>query len=574
MKLGIKLFIILSIILAMLAGCSGESMLDEAAALEKLQAYMVKTVKVKSVSHQADPSWVGSEGTVNELPPIENYPFSVRGNATVDVEIFCSTEKAAKFDSLSKSFGPDGWIEKMAREFNAAGQEVNGSKVSVSIRPISSGLALDYIITRSYVPAAYTPSNEFWGEMISESGLKADIVTKRLLGNTAGILMEKGIYKSYMEKYATVSMENLIEAVFHGDVVLGHTDPNVSSTGLNIFTRELLAMDRQNPFSSYAIERYREYQKLIPPVSPTTGELIKVAEKGILSAMIMSPQEWADRPTLADWVFTPIGVRQDSPLYALDGANPQQIAALRLFADHCVTAKSQEIATGMNFNQFDSFMGEEIALNGRQLFEGLKIWKRNKDGGDPVISVFVVDTSGSMDNPGRSGKGKRIDNAKTAMLNSLQYINEDNYLGLLSYSSANNICIDAPIARFDASQRSLFAGAINDLKASGNTATNSAIVAALDMAVKAKKELNLTNAKIRILVFTDGATNQDPLSLAKIEGMIHGLGVPVYGVFFEPERESDMNDLDKLSAINEGYKIVADTDDVISQLKSLFIRTL
>jgi len=302
--------------------------------------------------------------------------------------------------------------------------------------------------------------------------------------------------------------------------------------------------------------------------------LIKVAEKGILSAMIMSPQEWAARPTLSDWVFTPIAVRQDSPLYALEGITDDQKEALRLFAEYCTASPAQKIATDMGFNQFDSFAGEEIGMTGREMFEALKLWKRHKDGGDPVISVFVMDTSGSMDSPGRWGKDKRINNAKTALRNSLQYINEDNYVGLLSYSSTDNICVDVPIAQFDARQQSLFAGAINDLKASGNTATNSAIVAALDMAVKARNSLGLPHAKIRILVFTDGATNKDNLTIAQIEGMIHGLGVPVYGVFFEPENDRDMEDLETLSAINEGYKIVADTDDVVSQLKSLFIRAL
>jgi Ca-activated chloride channel family protein len=273
-------------------------------------------------------------------------------------------------------------------------------------------------------------------------------------------------------------------------------------------------------------------------------------------------------------VFTPLGVRQDSPLYALEGITVEQKEALRLFAEYCMAAPAQTVAADMSFNQFDSFSGEEIGMSGRAMFEALKLWKQHKDGGDPVISVFVMDTSGSMDNPGRWGGAKRINNAKTALLNSLQYINEDNYVGLLSYSSTSNICVDAPVRQFDAAQRSLFAGAIRDLKASGNTATNSAIVAALDMAVKAKNDLNLPQARIRILVFTDGATNQDNLTLAQIEGMIHGLGVPLYGVFFEPEKDSDMYDLDKLSAINEGYKITADTDDVVSQLKSLFIRTL
>lgn len=40
------------------------------------------------------------------------------------------------------------------------------------------------------------------------------------------------------------------------------------------------------------------------------------------------------------------------------------------------------------------------------------------------IALFVVDTSGSM-------RGEPINALKTTMINTIQYINDDNYIGIL-----------------------------------------------------------------------------------------------------------------------------------------------
>ena len=73
----------------------------------------------------------------DELPDIQNYPFTVTGTGSVNIEIFSSPEKAGT--------GTDGWINEVAENFNNSNIQVNGKTASVSIRSISSGLAVDYI---------------------------------------------------------------------------------------------------------------------------------------------------------------------------------------------------------------------------------------------------------------------------------------------------------------------------------------------------------------------------------------------------------------------------------------------
>ena len=546
------LSVIMACVLLMgLASCAiSESELNYDQAIEKLNALMGK-IDVNKPVHQPDPSWIGNEGSINDLPPIDKYPLSVEGRAEINVEIFSSTEKS--------NVKNDSWMEVMAKQFNAAGHTVNGRTVAVSVRPIASGLALDYIRTRTYVPPAYTPANELWGDMIKSTGVDIELVEKRLTGNTAGVLLRKDIYDTYSAKYGEVTMEKVVEAVLNGDVVLGHTDPNVSSTGLNILARELKALDPNNPFSSTAVEKFRLFQSLIPPASPTTAEMIKVAEKGILNAMIMESQAWSTEPKVSDWKFTPMGVRHDSPMYVLEGISEDQRTALKLFVDHC--KNGQNSAGSFGFNKLDEFGGENLGFSGKELFSVQEFWKENKDGGDPVVSVFVIDVSGSMD-------GTKIVETKKALRNSMQYINESNYVGLVSYSSPDQIAADVPISQFDAAQQALFAGAVNDLKIGGSTATNSAIVVALDMLMKAKEAI--PNAKLRVLVFSDGE-QMGGLSLSSILGIVNGLAVPIYGIGFE---SPDLRDLQTLADINEGYTINADSEDVAYKLRGLFTKEL
>lgn len=537
-------------------GCSQgttETTLNYDQAIEKLNAYISsKAVVSKEKEHQPDSSWVGNDTVINELPPITKYPLSVTGSGQILLEIFSSTEKS--------SIANDNWMEVQAKNFNKQGLQIGGKTIAISIRPIASGLALDYITKRTYVPDAYSPANNLWGEMIKSVGIPIETIENRLTGNTAGILMKKTTYDNYIKKYSTVTIENVEKAVLAGDVVLGHTNPNVSSTGLNIFTQELRAFDPKNPFSTEAIDKFRQFQNLLPPAAPTTKEMSKVAVKGIMDAMIMESQAYSVEPTLSDWVFTPCGIRHDSPIYALDNLSGEKKEALKLFVNYCKTDEAQKSASSFGFNLHNDFKGETNKYTGPELFSALKIWKENKDGGKPIISVFIVDRSGSM-------AGNKLKRIKTALRNSLQYINGDGYIGLVSYNSPNDITVDLPIAQFNAKQQSLFAGAVNDLDTGGGTATNSAIVVALNMVLKAKEAV--PNAKMRILVLSDGAQNEG-LNLSDIKGLINGIGIPIYGIGFE----ANLDDLQSLADINEGYCINADQEDVVYKLRDLFVAEL
>ena len=136
-------------------------------ALEDLPK-LLKKINVTEVEPRKAQVQIGSTSLIDELPDISKYPLSVDGNGQLDIEIFSSTEKSSK--------GTDGWLNEVAENFNREQFEINGYTVSVSVRPVASGLSVDYIKSGKYVPEVFTPSNELWGDMIEAEGVDIELV--------------------------------------------------------------------------------------------------------------------------------------------------------------------------------------------------------------------------------------------------------------------------------------------------------------------------------------------------------------------------------------------------------------
>ena len=108
------------------------------------------------------------------------------------IEIFSSIEKTGE--------KKDGWLNEVAKDFNSSNTQVNGKPVSVRIRGIASGTGMDYISSGKYIPDAFTPSNELWGEMLKSKGVKINLKEQRIVGNVTGILSSKKKYDELSKK--------------------------------------------------------------------------------------------------------------------------------------------------------------------------------------------------------------------------------------------------------------------------------------------------------------------------------------------------------------------------------------
>lgn len=541
----------LALVLILLTGCGGgdakQAGLTADQAVESLNALLTK-VSVSTLEPRLDISGTELTDAADELPDISNYPLSVWGSGSIDVEIVASTEKAGS--------GMDGWLNLTAENFNKSNLTLNGKTVSVSIRPIASGLATEYILTGKHVPAAFSPTNELWAEMIASRGIPFELVEKRIAGNTAGILMSKKAYNDFIQKNGEVTLEKILNAVLEGNLLLGYTNPYASSTGLNILTAMLQAFDPNDPLSTAAVAKLQSFQTQVPPVAYTTAQMRESAKKGILDAMIMEYQAYSIEPTLSDYVFTPFGVRHDNPVYAMGGISNDQKAVFKMFTDFCLAPQAQSDAIRFGFNKLDDYPGQELHLKGAQLFAAQKVWKENKDGGQPVVAVFVADTSGSMD-------GTPITELKNSLLNAAQYIGEGNFIGLISYS--DNVYINLPIGEFTGKQKAYFNGAVKDLSAGGGTATYDAVLEGVRLLLDKKAEM--PNAKLMLFVLSDGAQNRG-YNIDQITPLVQGLSIPIHTIGYGSG--ADMTGLSALSSINEASSTKADESNVVYNLKNIF----
>ncbi|MDT8975115.1 VWA domain-containing protein [Paenibacillaceae sp. P-4] len=516
---------------------------DAAKQLNKLYANVSVSTEAP-VKGQIDisPADVG-----DTLPDISKFPITVKNTTNQFVEIFTSTEKGGT--------GMDSWLADVATEFNNAKIQVNGKPVSVKIRNIASGTAADYIRSGKYMPDAYTPSNELFGEMIKASGVKTELISKRLAGNVPGIVISKSKHDALISSYGAVNVKTVTEAISNNEFSMGYTDPFSSSTGINFLVTALSTFDKSNLLSDKAVQGFEKFQENIPFLASTTTQMRDAAKSGVLDGFVLEYQTYINTDELKnEYVFTPFGIRHDNPLYAIGNLPKGKLDIVKKFAEFALQEKYQKKAQAKGFNELDNYKSEMPVVKGSLLASAQKLWKDKKNGGKPIAAVFVTDVSGSM-------AGEPLNRLKESLLKGQKNLGKDNSIGLVSYS--NDVTINLPIKKYDTTQRSLFVGAVNSLQADGGTATFDGIIVALKM-LQEEKAVN-PNIKPMIFVLSDGETNRGH-SLKDIKELIETFKVPIYTIGYN----ADIQALQSISSINEAASINADTDDVVYKIANLF----
>lgn len=550
-----KMILILIVVFALICGVgiystqnlkksSSEKSYDQAVSF--IDKYL-KDINVDEAKLEKSTVSLDTANLEDELPDISDYPLTVEGNGEINIEIFSSPEKAGD--------DTDGWLNEMAEKFNSSNQTINGKKATVSIRSIASGTAVDYIVSGKYVPDAFTPSNEIWAKMIQAQNVNLTVVDNAIAKNTAGILLSQSTYDALKEKYGTVDLSSVVEATINNEIAMGYTNPYSSSTGMNFLISTLSYFDSEDPLSTTAISGFQKFQENVPFVSYTTLQMRTAAESGSLDAFVLEYQIYCNDISLKrDYTFIPFGERHDSPMYAVGDLASEKSELLKKFTEYCKSTEAQSVATNYGFNNNLDYNAPTTSYDGDTLIKAQKLWKEEKDSGKPIIAVFVTDVSGSM-------SGVPLTQLKQSLVNSMQYINSDNYIGLVSYST--DVTINLPIDKFDLNQKAYFNGAVESLYAGGNTSTFDAVIVAANMLIKKQEEV--PDAKLMMFVLSDGETNSGH-SIEEATNVIKNLNIPIYTIGYN----ADIEALNEISSINEAASINADSDDVIYQLKNLF----
>lgn len=478
----------------------------------------------------------------DEMPDIEKYPLAVKGDKEIDIEIFTSGEKAGKENYA--------WLIDRANDFNDGDFRVNNIPVSISVRSVPSGTGADYIISNKYTPDMYSPSNTLFGEYCIANGGDLEVVADTLVGNVAGILVKND------SKYAYV--EDVLNAVIAGEINLGYTNPQTSATGLNLLIELLEYYGEGDIQSQDAIDKFSKFNSNIPFVAYTTQQMLNSAKGGTLDAFVIEYQDYANDPSLKNnYKFIPFGIRHNNPLYSVNASykTKDEKDAEELVASFLCDEDSVQLASKYGFNA-DVKHKDSYEADATKVVQALSIYKQYKDADKDVIAMFVADTSGSM-------AGDAINQLQRSLINGSSYINSNNYVGLVSYSSG--VTVELPLGKFDMNQHAYFNGAVEQLSANGSTSTYEALVVAADLI---QKELeNHPNSKPMIFLLSDGYANGD-YSLKKVSDAIAATGIPVYTIAYTAD--ADTEELRKVASINEAASINADSEDVIYKIKSLF----
>lgn len=485
----------------------------------------------------------------SNLPNIETkYPLTVEGSGDVDIEIFSTSEKAGKNNN--------GWLNEMAEEFNRQNNRLSsGRTASVSVRSIPSGASSDYISNNVYVPQAYTPSNELFGALAMEQGAKLTLEADSLVANTAGIAISRTAASALSSKYGSVSFETVVDAVADGELQMGYTYPYTSATGLNFLVNALQHFDSSDMLSSDAVSKFQQLQKGIPFVCYTTDQMVNAMQSGTLQAGVVEYQAYTNSAVLKGaYDFIPFGYKHSNPLYSVGDLTSDQKEALSAFISFALGSGPQNHAKEYGFDPDNSFSYNTKPISGADIISAQRLWKEEKDSGTPTIALFIADVSGSM-------SGDPLTRLKDSLLEASKNIKPDNYVGLLSYS--DDVTVNLPIDKFGLEQRSYFAGAVENMRAGGNTSTYDALLAGVNMINEYKK--NVPDAKTMIFVLSDGKCNRGT-DFGTAEKIVGHYGIPIYTIGYNEELDS----LKNLSAINEAVYINADSDDVIYELSALF----
>ncbi|MBQ2347227.1 MAG: hypothetical protein II388_02500 [Clostridia bacterium] len=102
-----------------------------------------------------------------------------------------------------------------------------------------------------------------------------------------------------------------------------------------------------------------------------------------------SSKPYHNSPELKDYVYTPAGIRHDHPVYTFEYVSKEKQEAAKLFTEYCQNPESQELANKKGFNLHDDYVSQPNGLDGAGYLSAQKIWKKNKDGGQPIIAFLL-----------------------------------------------------------------------------------------------------------------------------------------------------------------------------------------
>ncbi|MEM9220616.1 MAG: VWA domain-containing protein [Cyanobacteria bacterium P01_F01_bin.150] len=509
---------------------------------------------------------------IEAIPDPKTYPLygaQPTGDAnTVYLEIYSSAEKAngARKDER--------WLVDVAEAFNRRQYKLSsGQVIQVGIRNIPSGLGAQMLGAGLGKPAGYTPAHALWVELLKADGLDVVPVAPAIVANQAVFAMQPEVY----DRLATdgeVTFDRVLDDILAGNIEkVGYCNPYIASPGLNFLytllwrsaghasTGAVLTVEDLN--TAQTSSAFTAFQSQVTTTTPTYLDLkqIWLRQQDAFDVIVMSYQSFVGlqaQPGFDQLKHIPFGIPETSPLVAFDWTTPAQRDALKQFADFANSKEMQTLAVNHGHIQTDYLNGGSFPPipSGDVLKAAQSFWKERKDGGKTVYMQIVVDTSGSMAN------AQRLTAVQDALRLASQQINTGNQIGLVTFSDrpSHQVYL-APFNELE--QKRLFT-AINQLRASGNTALYDGLAVGLNELMRSKQRD--PDGEFYLLFLTDGQRT-DGLDFKELEPVMRESEVRIYPIAY-----GDVNhkELEAIAALHEGQVFEGTPEKVQLLLQNLF----
>ena len=544
--IGVLLFGIIYLVISLTKDVGKSNiMLSMEGSIKQLDA-LYKTVKVKDYQVQRSNA-ITTDEKIAILPDISEYPFVVNPTTDSYITIYSSLDKANE--------DYNAWLCKVADNFNNSNFMIDGVKVSVGIRAISSSLAVDFITSEKYIPDLFIPSSTIYGLLLENSEKNYTVASDSIVNNVSGIIISSKVKSAIETKYKNADIETIVNCVLNRECIIGYTNPLSNEDGLNYLLTLLATFDNKNPLSDTAIDKLKAYQDNIPYVPYDITQLEDSLYNGTIDGFASNYQTYYSTPEIRNSCdFIPFGVVQSSPAYVVGNLPDNKMSIVNKFVDYCKNEESQKMAIDVGFNAKEDYQYNGYQFDGKQILDAQNIWKKEKNGSSDLTAVFVSDISGSME-------GSPLLKLKASLNRASTFIDENTNIGLVTFSDTVNIAL--PIAKFDNTQKGYFLNAVKSMRASGGTAMFDAIIVAEHMLMEKYKEN--PNTRLMLFVLTDGESNRG-YGFDDIEEISRDLRIPIYTIGYN----ADIDVLQEVSDINEASTMDADSDNVIYKLESLF----
>ena len=490
-----------------------------------------------------------SEKVSYEMPGIDIYAPIVKGSGEKNAEVvLCAKEQDSEVIGI---------VKKAAEIYN----ENNAD--SVTVRVIEPALVKDFLSSGASIPDGIIIENEIFGKYFESEGTELQQIAKTLIPDAAGVAISKNVYMPLKDRIHNEA--DIARGTVEGNLMIAYSSPLNNPTGLNFAVSMLSSFDEANPNSMEAVENFGVFQGHVADVSYSPSQMMSAAKNGRINAFVIEKQKYIKNDFAEDFVFIPVGERQDYPLYCTASTDENIKSVLEGFAGVFSEEPVNSMINEYGFNTEDYETPDSMKdLEPSEVSDIVKYWKEAKNAGKNVAAVFVSDVSGSMD-------GIKMKNLRKSLYSAMGQISPATRTGFISFNG--DVHIELPIGPFNEENQSYFAGAVERLDtwhSINGTATVNAVLEAVRVLYE-DEEVRKGNCRPAIILLADGQTNVGH-SIDETAALLRAFGYPVYAIGYgeNPGEDIDEGELKKIADVTGGEYINSSAEDIGYILNILF----